>query len=222
MGKSIIITGATGTAGSSVMWQAIADNDIDKVTALVRRPLNISNAKLQVIIQKDFMDYSNLTELFKQSDACIWCLGISQSLVSKEEYIELTYDYTIAAAKAMLKANPKITFVFLSGMGADSKEKSKTLFAWVKGKTENALQKMTFKKLYIARPGGIVPSHPRDNYTFTEKMLVAVVKLMKFFAPKVVITSDQLAKAMLIMVKNGSDKIIHENKDLHKLLQIER
>jgi uncharacterized protein YbjT (DUF2867 family) len=219
MGKSIIVTGATGTAGSSVLWQAIADKDIDKVTALVRRPLSINNPKLQAIIQKDFMDYSNLADLFKQSDACIWCLGISQSLVSKEEYIKLTYDYTLAAAEAMLKANPSITFVFLSGMGADSKEKSKTLFAWVKGKTENALQKMPFKKLYIARPGGIVPSHPRDNYTFIEKVMVGVVKLMKLFAPKAVITSDQLAKAMLNMVKNGSDKIIHENKDLRELIR---
>jgi len=218
MGKSIIVTGATGTAGSSVIWQAIADKDIDKVTALVRRPLAINHPKLEVLIQKDFNDYSNLTELFKKTDACIWCLGISQSLVSKEEYIKLTYDYTIAAAEAMLRANPNITFAFLSGMGADSKEKSSTLFAWVKGKTENALQRMSFSKLYIARPGGIVPSHPRDNYHTKEKIAIVVVKLMARLLPKMVITSDQLAKAMLVMVKSGSDKVINENKDLHKLL----
>lgn len=218
MGKSIIVTGATGTAGSSVIWQAIADNDIERVTALVRRPLSINHPKLQVIIQNDFLNYSNLTELFKQTDACIWCLGISQSLVSKEEYIKLTYDYTLAAAEAMLKVNPNITFVFLSGMGADSKEKSRTLFARIKGKTENALQKMSFSKLYIARPGGIVPSHPRDNYQTKEKVAIVIVKLMARLMPKMVITSDQLAKAMLIMVKFGADKIINENKDLHNLL----
>jgi uncharacterized protein YbjT (DUF2867 family) len=219
MGKSIIVTGATGTAGSSVIWQAIADKDIDKITALVRRPLSINHPKLQVIIQKDFLDYSTLTDLFKQSDACIWCLGISQALVSKEEYIKLTYDYTIAAAEAMIKAHPHIFFVFLSGMGADSTEKSSTLFARVKGKTENALQKMPFSKLFIARPGGILPSHPRDNYHFQEKMAIVLVKSMAFILPKLVITSAQLANAMLIMIKYGSDKVIHENKDLHILLK---
>jgi uncharacterized protein YbjT (DUF2867 family) len=218
MGKSIIVTGATGTAGSSVIWQAIGDTGIEKVIALVRRPLPINHPKLQVIIQNDFLNYSNLTEPFKQADACIWCLGVSQTLVTKEEYIKLTYDYTIAAAEAMLKANPNITFVFLSGMGADSKEKSRTLFARVKGKTENTLQKMSFRKLYIARPGGIVPSHPRDNYHTKEKIAIVVVKLMASILPKTVITSGQLAKAILTMVKFGADKVINENKDLHKLL----
>lgn len=218
MGKSIIVTGATGTAGSSVIQQAILDKDIEKVVALVRRPLSINHPKLQVVIHNDFMDYSNLSNLFKQSDACIWCLGISQTLVSKEEYVKLTYDYTITAAKAMLEANPNITFVFLSGQGADSKEKSRTLFARIKGKTENALQKMPFKHLFIARPGGIIPSHPRDNYTLNERMMIAVVKLMHLIVPKMVITSAQLAIAMLHMVKYGGEKIINENSDLNKLL----
>jgi uncharacterized protein YbjT (DUF2867 family) len=218
MGRSIIVTGATGTAGSEVIRQAIINDDIDKVTALVRKPLSINHPKLQVIIHQNFLDYSTLTEVFKQHDACIWCLGISQSLVSKEEYIKLTYDYTMAAAQAMLKANPNTSFIFLSGMGADSKEKSRTLFAWVKGKTENALLKLPFKKLYIARPGGIIPTHPRDNYQFKEKMMIAVTKLFGMLLPGMAITSEELAKAMLTLLKKGSDKVILENKDLHQLL----
>jgi uncharacterized protein YbjT (DUF2867 family) len=219
MGKSIFVTGASGTAGSAMIMQAIADSDIDKITAIVRKPLTITHPKLNIIIHQNFLNYADLTEIFKQHDACIWCLGISQSLVSKEEYIKLTYDYTLAAAEAMVNANPKITFVFLSGMGADSQEKSSTLFAWAKGKTENALKKMPFKNLYIARPGGIVPSYPRDNYRFIEKVMIGVVKLMKVITPGNVITSAELAKAMLIMVKQGTDKVISENKGLHKLLR---
>jgi len=216
MGKSIIVTGATGTAGSEVIREALNETDIVTVTALVRRPLDIQHPKLKTIIHNDFLNYGGLEELFKSSDACIWCLGISQSLVTKEEYIKLTHDYALAAAKAMLEANPQITFMFLSGMGADSKEKSHILFAWVKGKTENALQKLSFTHLYIARPGGILPTHKKPNMHFNEKVSLAAGSLMGYFAPSMVITSAELAKAMLNIVKTGSDKLIHENKDLQK------
>jgi uncharacterized protein YbjT (DUF2867 family) len=220
MGKSIIVTGATGTAGIEAVNQALLDKDIDKVTPLVRRPLSINHPKLNVVIHKDFMDYSSLTELFKQYDACLWCLGISQTLVSKEQYIKLTYDYTLAAAKAMLQANPNFTFVFLSGMGADSKEKSMTLFARVKGKTENALKKLPFRKLYIARPGGILPSTPRDNYHLKEKVSIRISTLMSYVLPNMSITSARLAQAMIKMVKTEPELQTFENRDLLKLTNV--
>jgi uncharacterized protein YbjT (DUF2867 family) len=216
MGKSIIVTGATGTAGSEVILEALNDSEISSVTAIVRRPLSIAHPKLKVIVHKDFMNYARLEDVFKQSEACVWCLGISQTLVTKEEYIHLTYDYALAAAKAMLNANPNITFLFLSGMGADSNEKSRTLFAWVKGKTENALKKLPFKHLYIVRPGGIVPSHPKPNSSFKEKIYGSVNKVFGVLLPSMSISSANLAKAMLNIVKKGSDLVIHENKDLQK------
>ncbi len=197
--------------GSEVVRQALIDTDITEVTALVRKPLSISHPKLKVIIHKNFWDYSGLSEVFKNNDACLWCLGISQYQVSKEEYIKLTYDYTMEAAKAMLQANPEVTFLFLSGMGADSTEKSRTLFARIKGKTENALQKLPFKKLYIARPGGIKPIHKKENETFYEQILIPLYPLFEFLMPSSMITSVELAQAMLHITKHGADKIILEN-----------
>lgn len=214
MGKSIIVTGATGTAGLGVIHEAIADNEISTITAIVRKPLGIEHPKLKVIIHKDFMNYAGLEDVFKQHDACIWCLGISQTQVTKEEYIKLTYDYTLAAAKAMLSANPNITFLFLSGMGADSTEKSRTLFARVKGKTENALKALSFAHLYIVRPGGIVPSYEKPNINAKEKLYVSINKVLGVLLPFMSISSANLAKAMLNIVKNGSTLLIHENKDL--------
>jgi len=216
MGKSIIITGATGTAGSQLLREALADNEISSVTVLVRRPLDIQHPKLKVIIHPDFLNYTGLEGLFKNSDACIWCLGISQALVSKEEYIKITYDYALAAAKAMSTINPQMTFVFLSGMGADSREKSRVLFAWVKGKTENALKALPFKHFYIARPGGIIPTTKKANMHFKEKASLFAARIMGAIVPSTVITSSELGRAMLNFVKNGSDKVIHENKELKK------
>jgi uncharacterized protein YbjT (DUF2867 family) len=213
----LIVTGATGTAGSEVVRQAIADPAITAVTAIVRKPLDIKHEKLTTIIHQNFLDYSSLNDVFIKHDACTWCLGISQTLVSKEEYHVITYDYTIAGAAAMLNANPRITFLFLSGMGADPSEKSRTLFARVKGKTENALLKLPFEKLYIVRPSGIKPEHIKKSAPWFEKLLFQLYPFFKIVTPFLVITTVQLAKAMLNILKNGSEKTIIENNELKKL-----
>ncbi len=222
MGKKIIVTGATGMAGSEVIHQALLDPEIEEVAALVRRPLPQSetqHAKLKTILHEDFLQYANLSEIIKQYDACIWCLGISQTQVNAEEYHVITYDYTLAAARAMLAANPDMTFIFLSGMGADSKEKSRTIFARVKGKTENALRQLSFKQLYLARPGGIRPIQKKKNLALYEKLLIPTYLFFEILLPFMVINSVDLAKAMLKIAKQGSDKLILSNNDLRKLVK---
>ena len=136
----LIITGVTGVAGSETVRQALLDSRITRVTAISRRSISLQHEKLRVIVIKDFLDYSPIINDLKDHDACLWCLGVSQNQVgSDEEYHTITYEYAMAAAEALLSVNPNIIFGFVSGMGADSTEKSKTLFARVKGKTENAL-----------------------------------------------------------------------------------
>ena len=218
MKKHIIVTGATGLAGSEVVRQAILDKDIETITALVRSPLPIQHPKLNIVLHENFRDYSALRDLFASHDSCIWCLGISQSQVKEDEYIRITYDYAVTAAQAMLNANPRITFLFLSGMGADSQEKSRALFARIKGKAENNLKRLPFKKLYIARPGGIIPVHKKKNPALFERFLIPLMPIINFVAPSTMISSVDLAKAMLDVVKNGSDRIVLENMALKKRL----
>src|ERR1700741_45901 len=150
----IIITGATGMVGSEVLRQSLADPAIERVTVIVRRPVAEQHPKLTTVILKDFLDYSGLEDVFRNNDACLWCLGISQNQVNEAEYVTITYNYTVAAAEAMLRANPAIPFLFLSGEGASPTEKSRLLFGRVKGRAENALLRMPFKRLYLARPAG--------------------------------------------------------------------
>jgi len=120
----IIVTGATGLVGAEVLRLAINDKEIEQVTALTRRPSIIQHPKIRTVLHNDFLNYAGLDDLFKEHDAIIWCLGISVSQVKKEQYHVITYDYATAAAKAILKANPAMHFIFLSGEGADPSEKA--------------------------------------------------------------------------------------------------
>jgi len=210
---NILITGPTGTAGSEVLDQAVLDPEIQTVTALTRKPME-PRQKLNTILHKDFLDYSTLRDAFASQDACIWCLGISQTQVTKEEYEVITHDYTMACAGALLKANPSITFVFLSGQGADSTEQSRTTFARIKGKTENALKRAGFQKLYIARPGGIKPVRLNPNTSLANKLAVPLLPVLEWFAPNLVIGAGELAKGLLYLAKHGCEKQILENADL--------
>jgi uncharacterized protein YbjT (DUF2867 family) len=218
MGIRLIVTGATGLAGSEVVRQALLDEEVSQVTALVRRPLAIQNPKIKTLLHDNFKDYTGLAEVFAAHDACIWCLGISQTQVKESEYIKITYDYVVTAAQAMLNANPEITFVFLSGMGADSQEKSRTLFARIKGKAENNLKRLPFKKLIIVRPGGIIPVHKKENAAFFEKLVIPFYPILQYLAPFAMISSVVLANAMLHLAKHGSDRTLLENMALKRLV----
>ncbi len=213
----ILITGATGLAGAEAVREAIKDDKITSIVALVRRPLTLQHPKLQVVLHQDYLDYTGLESLFASCDACLWCLGISQTQVTKAEYEVITYDYTIAAAKAMQAANPTMTFVFLSGAGADSTEQSKTIFARVKGKAENSLIKMNWKKLYIVRPAGIRPINKNPNAAFANKIAAPLLPIIELIAPQHVISSVQLAKAMLRIAVTGNSQQIIENVTLKAL-----
>jgi uncharacterized protein YbjT (DUF2867 family) len=214
---NLLITGATGMVGSELLRQAIADNDVHSITALSRKPLDIRHPKLRTVIHKDFLDYSSLRSLFADCDVCAWCLGVSQLQVSKEEYHVITYDYTMAAAKAILVANPKICFVFVSGEGADQSGQAKTLFGKVKGKAEKDLMELPFHKLIIVRPGGIQPMTKNSRAPFLYKVFYSFYPIFKVLIPSKVITSIELAKAILVAAKTKSGKIILENKALKDL-----
>jgi uncharacterized protein YbjT (DUF2867 family) len=212
----IIVTGATGLAGSEVVRQAILDDGISGITALVRRPLAILHPKLDVVLHDNFRDYSSLTAVFAGHDACIWCLGVSQTQVREDEYIRITYEYVVTAAQAMLSANPGIALLYLSAAGADTQEKSRLLFARIKGKAENNLKRLPFKRLIIARPGGIIPVRAKERPALYEKILSPFYPIAGFLFPTLTIDSVDLARAMLHLVKSGSEKTTLDNRALKR------
>jgi dTDP-4-dehydrorhamnose reductase len=200
----IIITGASGIIGSEVLHAAIHNTQITEIVVLTRKPLAVSNPKLRTELHTDFLNYESVNHEFKNTTAVIWCLGVPQSQVDAQEYEKITHDFTMAAAKSMKKANPNCAFIFISGKGADPTENSKIIFGRIKGRTENSLNALGLKKLVIIRPGAIKAVNGYSNvsalYKFNYTLIALLYPIFRILAPNMMITSEQLGRAILATV----------------------
>lgn len=213
----VIITGATGMIGEGVLHECLHHPDVEKVLVVGRKPCGYSHPKLTEIIHADFHDFSGLTGSLKGFNACYFCLGVTALGKSEAEYTKLTYTLTMNFASILASQNPDMTFCYISGAGTNSSEKGRTMWARVKGKTENDLMKLPFKQVYNFRPGGIepfLPLKPSRTYYKTYKYAGWLFSLMKIFTPGLVIKLKDLAAAMINASLMGYSKNILEMKDM--------
>ena len=201
----IIVTGATGLIGSEVLRTAAEDRNIDEVIGLVRNPPEFKHRKISVVIHKDFVDYASAADHFMKADALIWCLGISQTQVSKQQYEAITYDYTKACIDFCKQVKPSIRFIFVSGNGADRSEKSRTLFRRLKGKAENYLINSGLQDIVIARPDAVRPKRKNKRAPFAYKLIYPLFPFVEKLAPHRIIWSDVLGRALIRLAKEGHD-----------------
>ena len=222
---NVILLGATGMIGRGVLRECLLDPEVESVLAIGRRATAVRHEKLCEIVHKDFSDFSTIEDKISGYDACLFCLGVSSTGMSEQEYSRVTYDVTMAVARALVKHNPGMTFIYVSGAGTDSTERGRMMWARVKGRTENALLEMPFKAAYMFRPGYIQPLHGIASSTRLTRVLYAVMRplypVWKTLFPKYVTTTEQLGLAMIHVAKHGAPKRILENQDLAGVLRIE-
>jgi putative NADH-flavin reductase len=153
-----IITGATGMVGEGVLHECLMHPDVEAVLLITRKPSGYQHPKLKEIIHRNFFDLSAIESTLTNYNACYFCLGVSSIGKKEDEYYHLTYDLTMHVSEALSRLNNGMTFCYVSGGGTDSTEKGKSMWARIKGKTENDLMKLPFKKAYMFRPGYIQPT----------------------------------------------------------------
>ena len=216
----IIIFGASGMVGQGVLKECLLADDVKEVTVVGRKNLDIQNSKLKQVITADLhqTDYLNNNQNF---DACFFCLGISASGLSEQQYHATTYDLTIQIAKALETNHPNMTFIYVSGSGTDSSEQGKVMWARVKGKTENALLRMNFKAVYLFRPAIIQPldgiQSKTKSYRLFYKIMNPILPLIKRLSPHSILTTSSIGVAMLNAVRSGYPTHILEVKDIAQL-----
>lgn len=215
---NVILFGATGMVGSGVLLECLKHPAVKSITSISRRSAGRVDGKFKEIIHTDFLDYSSIKDSLKGHNVCFYCLGISQTQVkTKEEYHTITYEYTMAAARAISEVNDAMTFCFLSGAGTDSSMKSRFSWARVKGKAENDLSKFNFKSLYHFRPAFIYPKGGIKYSLFLAKLISPLFPLFNRFFPTLVTTTEEFGLAMINAALYGSEKQILENIDIRRM-----
>lgn len=207
--------------GKGVLFECLSNKAIESVLVINRKTVDVQHPKLTEIIHKDFFDLSAVREQLSGYDACFFCLGISSFRQSEEVYTRITYDLTLNFAKELLKRNKAMSFIYVSGTGTDSTEKGRTMWARVKGKTENDIIKLGFKDAYAFRPAYIKSEANAPSSTPVYRVLLSIFSILhpviKFLFPKYTTTTTQIGKAMIEVVKNGFHKKQVESADIIQL-----
>jgi len=214
----VIITGATGMIGKGILLECLDHEQISEVLIIGRSSIKMVHSKLKELIHKDFTNFNDVLDQLEGYDGCFFCLGVSASGMKEEQYRKITHDFTLTLAKALFEINPSMTFNYVSGEGTDSTEKSRMMWARVKGKTENDLLKLGFKQAYMFRPGAIIPlrgiKSKTKSYQFMYDYFMWLLKGIKAITPNSIVNTTQIGLAMINSVLKGYDKNVLRPKDI--------
>jgi uncharacterized protein YbjT (DUF2867 family) len=211
----VIVFGATGMVGQGVLRECLLAPDVTGVLVVTRSPTGVNHPKLTEALLTDFTDLSPIASELTGYDACFYCLGVSSVGMDEAAYTRVSYDFPMAAARALHGRNPDLTFVYVSGSGTGAN--SRLMWARVKGRTENEILEL-FPNGYAFRPGFIQPMHGvRSKTRWYNTAYAVTAPLVPFFrrvAPRLVTTTDALGRAMLRAARTGFPNRVVTNADM--------
>lgn len=216
----IVIFGASGMVGQGALSAALADPDVERVVAVVRAPIAVTDPKLEQVTHTDYTDYTPLTEVLTGVDGTLFCLGTTSAGKSEAEYAVIARDYPVAAAKAVARYSPDSAFILVTGAGADSSTTGRVMWARVRGQAENEILELPLHG-HMFRPGYIQPQEGVQSKTPLYKAFYRVGKalypVLKRVTPGHVTTSEVLGRAMLATVRDPAAPAVVEVSDINRL-----
>lgn len=210
----VIITGASGMVGEGVLHECLNSPHVEHVVVLGRKPCGHKHPKLTEIIHSDFLDITPIADQLQNYNACFFCLGVSSIGLSEQEYVTLTHTLTLHVAEILARQNPDMTFCYVSGKGTDGTEKGNSMWARVKGKTENDVMKLPFKRAFAFRPGYIHPTKGLLNTLSFYKYIMWLYPVLKVIAPSYGSTLREIGLAMIRVATKGYSKNVLEVPDI--------
>ena len=216
-----ILFGASGMVGQGVLRECLRSDEVGSVLSVVRRAGRQQHPKLREIVHRDFADFFEIEGELTGYDACFFCLGVSSLGMKEPDYRWVTYEFALAAARTLARLNPGMTFIYVSGAGTDSTGRGTTMWARVKGQTENAIFELPFKAAYAFRPAYIQPLDGIVPRTAWLRALYAVVAplypVWKALFPNYVTTTEQVGRAMIHVARDGAPGRVLENRDINAM-----
>jgi uncharacterized protein YbjT (DUF2867 family) len=209
----IVVFGASGMVGQAALRECLLDPAVDSVVTVGRSPLAVNDPKLRHVVHADFGDLSPIAASLADADACFYCMGVTSAGLTEAEYTPVTHDYALEAARVVGG-----TYVYVSGEGANAE--SKTMWARVKGRTENELLALD-RPVFVVRPGFIQPRHGITSrtriYRYVYSWSSLLFPLLRRVAPKYVTTTEHLGRAMVALAKHGSGQRLLRSDEINRL-----
>jgi hypothetical protein len=207
----VLLFGATGAAGGAVLTACLKAAVVDEVRAITRKPLATTHAKLRNILHSDFLDYSAIAHTFEGVDACLFCLGVSITKVSKDEYQKITHDFTLAAARTLLASSPSAAFHYISGKG--TRPDSCMFWSQIKARTELELMDLVGADCW--RPA-FIDTPPSPSFPRIFSFIYSLLRLLKPFE-SLYVHGEDLGRAMLQATIENLRKRIIENPEIRAI-----
>jgi len=187
----VVLFGATGMVGQGVLRECLLDPRVERVLSIGRTRTGQSDSKLREIVHQNFLDFTPLERELGGYDACFFCLGITSAGMSEGAYRRIAYDFTLAAARSLVKVCPAITFIYVSGTGTDSTERKGDVGAGQGGDGERTAD------AWVSR--GVAPLYP----------------IVKALAPRYVTTTEAMGRAMINVAMKGWPNPVLESPDIN-------
>jgi uncharacterized protein YbjT (DUF2867 family) len=219
MNLRVILTGATGMVGEGVLLECLQNPVVAHVLVLTRRPTGRTHPKMAELLVPDLSNLSAVESQLTGYNACFFCAGVSSVGISKEEYERITHDMTLAVGKTLLRLNPELTFIYVSGAGTDSRQTSRQHWARVKGRTENELLALPFRAAYMFRPGFMKATTGQRNILKWYGAIAWLYPMARKLAPNFVSTMQEVGRAMINAADFGYSKPVLEVRDIVALAQ---
>ncbi|QMU77587.1 NAD(P)H-binding protein [Streptacidiphilus sp. PB12-B1b] len=214
---NVILFGATGMVGQDVLRECLRSDAVARVLVVGRTPVGVRHPKLREIVRPDVSDLDGLGDELDGYHACFFCLGVSSVGMNEDAYRAVTHDLTLAVARAVSARNPGLVLTYVSGAGTDSSGQGRTMWARVKGRTENDLLALDVDG-YMFRPGYIQPGPGTVSktrlYRVVYRIVSPVAPLLRRLFPNQVTSGDRIGRAMLAVAVPGAGGRVPANRIL--------
>ncbi len=212
-----IITGSTGMVGEGVMHECLLHPDVEAVLVINRKPGGVTHPKLKEIVHSNFFDFSSIEDQLSGYNACFFCLGVSSIGMKEEAYSNVTHTLTLHVASTLCHINKDMTFNYISGAGTDSTEKGRVMWARVKGRTENDLMKLPFRKVFAFRPGFIKPIKGLKNTLKVYRYIGWLFPIGRWLKPSGFCKLKEIGLAMINSIRLQEDRKVLNGMDIIEL-----
>jgi uncharacterized protein YbjT (DUF2867 family) len=218
--KRLCLVGATGMTGSCLIEQAVSRADV-RIVGIARREVSLpEGARMEMLLAEP----SGWADAIAAANAQVFvcALGTTWNKSGKDEaaFRAVDYDLVLSCARAAKAAQIDHAIV-VSSVGADMASRNRYLR--VKGEMENALARLSFRRLDIVRPGLLRGARGERRRSERLAMLASplIDKLLhgewrRYRSIRV----DELARAIFALaLEKAGGRFVHEFDSLQRAIR---